>query len=75
MPVVASDLPGIVEIAAHFPELVRTLSLDRSDATWLSAAETLLTHRTPTSGPDAAFASTPFRLETNLAALRRVWQV
>ncbi len=41
LPVLASDLPGVVEIAARFP-LVRFLSLQASDEHWAGAAQELL---------------------------------
>jgi glycosyltransferase involved in cell wall biosynthesis len=41
IPVLASGLPGIREIAIHFP-YVRCLSLDESDHEWLKAAKYLL---------------------------------
>jgi len=37
VPVLASDLPGIEEIAVHLPG-IRTMSLDRSDEEWAAAA-------------------------------------
>ena len=71
LPVVASDIPGVLEIGRHFPT-VRPLSLTESDGVWaqhaIEAAAAPREHRRTT------FENTPFALGRAAASLRSVYE-
>ena len=73
-PVLASDLPGVREIAAHFP-MVRYLPLEAGDETWASTAEALRV--APGLDRDAEanwFECSPFAMEDCVAAHCTAWK-
>ncbi|MBE0598706.1 MAG: glycosyltransferase [Desulfuromonadales bacterium] len=74
LPALATDLPGIREIQAWFPDLVEVLSLQSADEGWAAAAAALLQSPKPRaySVPDL-FQGTPFRLEVAGERLSRIW--
>ena len=76
VPVLASDLAAIREIAEHFPQF-ETLSCDSSDDCWATRALDLSRNRQrgehAAEAGRLAFAASPFRLEACLAAYRKVW--
>lgn len=60
VPVLAADLAGTRELAAHFPHL-STLSLDADDEIWAAAAVRLIRQGpAPASTAHACFARSPF---------------
>lgn len=72
LPVVASDLPGVVEIAARLPG-VWSLPLTEPDGVWADAVTKLLGSATlPTAALDR-FAASDFTLECCVAAHVAVW--
>jgi len=71
LPVVASDIPGVREIAAHFPNVV-SVSLSRRNDVW--AARTLRAATLGHSAPrDINFEKTPFTLPRAVRALCDVY--
>ncbi len=69
LPVVASDLPGICEIARHVPG-VQTLSLDQPDATWLLTLNYALAAGVD---PPGQLAGSPFTAEASATAHVAAW--
>jgi glycosyltransferase involved in cell wall biosynthesis len=75
-PVIASNLPGINEIAAQLP-LIRCLPLDTDDHVWAQAANSFsIQHQAPTARTSAvkAFASSVFNIHDCTKAHCLVWQ-
>lgn len=76
VPVLASDLPGIMEIARHFP-LVECLSCSASDEQWAMRAQLLAERRlrNPLAAETArvAFTRSPFGIQTCATSLGRIW--
>jgi glycosyltransferase involved in cell wall biosynthesis len=75
-PVLASDLPGIREIAAYFPS-VKTLSLDAPDTEWAMAAEALRagnSHITDKNDAATSFATSVFNIDQCVKAHCDVWE-
>ena len=75
-PVLASDLPGIREIAEHFPS-VHYLGLDRDDSEWALLANTLLDEHNERRSTDASvreFSNSLFSLEKCATAHLKVWK-
>lgn len=74
-PVLASDLPGICEIAEHFPSVV-PLSLNLSDEVWAKQAAALAADQTDAARKQALarFLGSPFNLETCIKAHTRIWR-
>ena len=76
VPVLASNLPGVEEIATWLPR-VRCLSLEADDATWAEAARELTTvgckeHlRRVARG---AFAESPFTIDRSATHHCRIWR-
>jgi glycosyltransferase involved in cell wall biosynthesis len=68
IPVVATDLPGVEEIAGHL-DGVRTLSLTRSSQVWAEVALELLDSRTEVKD----WAGTPFSLRRCTQQMRKIW--
>jgi glycosyltransferase involved in cell wall biosynthesis len=75
LPVVASDLPGVKEIAKHFPH-VRSMSLSQSDDEWADAIVDCLTKRSLVSRSDASalLATSPFNFITVRDVSQEVWR-
>jgi len=74
IPVIASDLPGCLEIATHF-DLVRCLPLEEPDRVWAEAArDALMSHQPDRAAALARFDASPFSLETCARAITRVWE-
>lgn len=74
IPVIASDLPGCLEIATHF-DLVRCLPLEAPDRVWAEAArDALMSHRSDREAALARFDASPFSLETCARAITGVWE-
>jgi glycosyltransferase involved in cell wall biosynthesis len=60
IPVLAADLPGTRELAAHFPHL-SVMSLDEDDEAWAAAAVRLIRQGArPVQDAQAIFAGSPF---------------
>lgn len=73
VPVLASDLPGTRELAAHFPHLT-LLSLDAGDDIWAAAAVCLVRAARPSNREaTAAFARSAFTMARTRAAHYEVW--
>lgn len=71
-PVVASNLPGVVEIARHLPGIT-LCDLDNPDADWAHAI--LKAARCSDSAAlTAAFAAGPFQFEKHCAGLLMLWE-
>jgi hypothetical protein len=72
LPVVASDIPGVLEIGRYFPA-VRALSLSQSNAAWAehatAAADAVRVRRGETS-----FDQTPFALGRAARSLKAVYE-
>ena len=74
-PVLASDLPGVGEIAAHLPR-IRRLSLDQPDESWAKVASELIDE-----SPDAelrrearqCFAHGVFTMDRYARAMTEIW--
>jgi glycosyltransferase involved in cell wall biosynthesis len=76
IPVLASDLPGVLEIAAHFAS-VRALPLDVPDETWAHEAVRLAADRRAVvddTGPRERFAASVFDLRRCAEAMGHVWR-
>lgn len=71
LPVLASDIPGVLEIGRHFPT-VRTVSLSESDAVWAEQARAAA--QSPREQRRAAFEHTPFALGRAAASLHSVYE-
>jgi len=73
--VIASDLPGILELARHFPT-IETLPLAAADADWADRIDAALAEPRDCSewNPRAVFAETPFCLETSAAQYAQVYE-
>ena len=72
-PVVASDLPGVREIAAVLPGAVRIHRLDEPAGRWAASVRDLLMSPRDASLP-ARFASSPFALAAAATAFLDVWE-
>jgi len=75
LPVLASHLPGIVEIASRFPS-VHCLSLQASDERWAAAARDLLGDAGSDPARDAAhrtFADSVYGIERCVKAHETAW--
>lgn len=69
-PVLASDLPGIEEIARHFPSVV-TMSLSEADGAWAERLERLIREAGTAearAATHAAFGASPFTVERSAQA-------
>ena len=76
LPVVASDLPAIREIAAQLPG-VHLLPLAADDDRWAARIDVLLAGGISAAGRAAArqaFRQSPFALDQCARAMRRLWQ-
>lgn len=73
LPVLASNLPGVAEIARYYPSHVSQLSLDASDQEWEEKALQLLRRA---SKPESvtSLEDVPFRLQTCADSLCDVWR-
>lgn len=72
-PVLASDLPGVREIAVHFPTVHR-LALEASDLVWAGAAQRLSREHAGGQGSAAeAFSRSVFHIDRCAEAHARVW--
>lgn len=75
-PVLASDLPGVRDIATRLP-LVRYLSLDESDATWAATLETLVETAADATVREAArrdFRNSVFTIDQCARRHGRIWE-
>ena len=76
VPVLASDLPGIMEIARHFPS-VECLPSSASDEQWAQRAGLLPERRLRTVAAAetarAAFAQSPFGIQTCVGLHGQIW--
>lgn len=74
IPVLASDLPGVCEIAEYFPS-VFPLSLSASDEMWAQKAIALTRDRANHTRERALerFLNSPFNLETCVEAHAHIW--
>ena len=75
-PVLASDLPGIREIAQHFPD-VHCLGLDEDDSEWALVAKGLLDGKNEERSIDTSvreFSKSVFALENCMKAHLEVWK-
>jgi len=75
-PTLASDLPGVREIAARCPE-VRYLSLEAGDTDWASTAMTLAADSRDPDRRDAiagAFATGSLTIRDSVAAHTAIYQ-
>lgn len=72
-PVVASDLGGVLEIAAHFPEHVTPLPLSAPDPTWAAAITARWQEPAPTA-PNCPIVGTVFDVRTCLELHCAVWE-
>jgi glycosyltransferase involved in cell wall biosynthesis len=76
IPVLASDIPGVIEIASHFPS-VRHLSLNASDANWAREARSFCKGESTRGGDQPAaplFGDTVFNMLDCARAHCMVWQ-
>ncbi len=75
-PVLASDIPGVRELARVFPR-IQTLDLNVADGEWVRLAGELLAHQ-PTSAERrsalACFRQTPYDIGSCVAAHVRAWE-
>jgi glycosyltransferase involved in cell wall biosynthesis len=72
-PVVASDLPGIREVARYFPD-IQVLSLDADDDVWCSAIVRLLDARLSADlAAAASLAGSPFGFAHSAQAHLELW--
>ncbi|MGA3317066.1 MAG: glycosyltransferase [Candidatus Korobacteraceae bacterium] len=72
LPVLASDLPGINEIARYLPG-VRTMSLELSDEKWAIAALDFQSYRDPGIRTEEAFSKSPFSMGHALASSEQLY--
>lgn len=72
IPVVATDLPGIQEIAQYLPNLI-TMSLQHPDKEWASAAHNLLDRPDEEDCLNQRFLDSPFCMTTSIAASERLY--
>ncbi len=76
-PVLASDLPGVREIAALIPrkDLVSVMPLAKSDREWASMAVDISLNRNSKLdlNPTELFQETPFNLQSCTQSLSRIW--
>jgi glycosyltransferase involved in cell wall biosynthesis len=76
VPVLASDLPGIIEIARHFPS-VECLPCDASDEHWAQRASLLperrLRNAVAVETARTAFARSPFEIQTCVGLHGQIW--
>ncbi len=75
-PVIASDVPGVIEIAREFPEIA-VLSLKAPNAAWAAAVAERLAHRPTVASRSSArsrFRTKPFSVEVSLAAHLALWR-
>lgn len=74
LPVLASDIPGCMELAAYFPHMVHCISLDLSDDLWsTSALRILASCRAPHS--NFAFDESPFSIVQCAQSFMEVWGI
>jgi len=76
LPVVASDLPGVREIAGQMPGVV-PMPLEADDSQWADAVQRVLNHpRNHRSEEQArvAFARSDFAIERAVDRMCRIWQ-
>jgi glycosyltransferase involved in cell wall biosynthesis len=71
LPVVASDIPGVLEIRRHFPS-VRALSLAETDDVW--AEQAAAAAASPRAERRPTFEQTPFALGRAAASLDSVYE-
>jgi len=72
IPVLASDIPGIPEIAQRFRG-VRLLSLDATDERWAEAAAEILDAGPPEGREWTDWDATPFSIAAHVAAMQAIW--
>jgi len=75
-PVLASDLPGVREVADHFQE-IRYLGLEEDDFVWASLAKRLLCENSERKSTDTSvpeFSESVFSLENCMKAHIEVWK-
>ncbi len=72
LPVLASDTPGIPEIARRFRG-VRMLSLSEPDETWAKAADEILSAGPPSGREWTDWNATPFSIGAHVAAMQEIW--
>jgi glycosyltransferase involved in cell wall biosynthesis len=75
IPVLASDLPGVCEIAAYFPSVV-PLSLNLSNEVWAQEATALTKDQSTDTREHALerFLNSPFNLEMCVEAHAHIWR-
>lgn len=72
LPVVASDLPGITEIARYLPG-VRAMSLDASDEEWAAAALNFQSLPNTSTCTEEALLSSPFSMQHAVASSEQLY--
>ena len=72
LPVVASDIPGVREIAAYFPS-VNMLSLNESDLLWANQIMKLLGEGGNREIIQGQFSQSPFTLDKSVRAHEQLW--
>ncbi len=72
LPVVASDLSGICEIARYLPGIV-TMPQDASEEQWALAAASLQSRARATHGAEEALLASPFSMEHAVACTERLY--
>jgi glycosyltransferase involved in cell wall biosynthesis len=70
-PVLASDIPPMVEVAEYLP--IKTMSLLESDETWATAAVELCEDKALRTRLLDAFSESPFTMPPSAAAFRKVY--
>jgi glycosyltransferase involved in cell wall biosynthesis len=73
LPVVATDLPGICEIAGHLSGVV-TLRLDQDDSVWAKHAVSLASGGRNESSTGSMLSGSPFDLRINRETLETIWK-
>jgi glycosyltransferase involved in cell wall biosynthesis len=73
LPVVATDLPGICEIADHLSGVV-TLGLEQDDSVWAKHALSLASDGRDESSTGNMLSGSPFDLRINREAFETIWK-
>jgi glycosyltransferase involved in cell wall biosynthesis len=74
-PVLASDIPGVVELKDYFKSIY-TISLEFSDDTWLEKCISILTKKILLKEKSKLlkyFCETPYYIENNVDVYSSVW--
>jgi len=74
VPVVASDLPGVLEISTYFP-CIFPLSLESPVTAWADRVSSVLEDPSPdTESMRSAFNNSPFSMQSHVEHVLREWQ-